>query len=154
MPGEIDKGAIIDDAALGILTDDRGLHAIIEDLMRHATDRLESGDMTAQDALQVLVNDEAGPDKPRVAENHGKQPNDALDTGLVGKFHLEAGEVGLGLLAWRRFETRFKTRRRRRPQITHAISDRAVAPRVSAFLDLAPQTLCREGWIAAKRSFR
>jgi hypothetical protein len=39
----------------GILADDRGLHAIIEDLTRCAADRLESGDMTAQDALQVLV---------------------------------------------------------------------------------------------------
>ena len=31
VPGEIDKRAIVDDEAVGILTNDRGLHAIIED---------------------------------------------------------------------------------------------------------------------------
>ena len=39
--------------------------------MRYAADCFESGEVTAQDALEVLVNDEAGPDKPRVAEHQG-----------------------------------------------------------------------------------
>ena len=111
--------------------------------MRRAANRLESGDMTAQDALQVLVNDEAAPDKPGVAEHHGKQPNDALDAGLVGKLHLEMGEVDLRLLAWRRFEAHLESGRARRPQVAHAVSENAVAARVAAFLDLAPQTHCR-----------
>jgi hypothetical protein len=34
--GEVDKRAIIDDEAVGILADDRGLHAIIEHLVRRA----------------------------------------------------------------------------------------------------------------------
>jgi hypothetical protein len=147
VPGEIDKRAIIDDEAVGVLADDRGLHAIIEDLTRRTADRLESGDMTAQDALQVLVNDEAAPDKPGVAEHHGKQPNDALDAGIVGKLHLEMGEVDLRLPARRRFEAHFETGRARRPQIPHAVSENAVAARVSALLDLAPQTHRREAGI-------
>jgi len=49
VPGEIDKRAILDDEAVGILADDRGLHAIIENLVRRAADRLESGDMTVQE---------------------------------------------------------------------------------------------------------
>ena len=64
MTGEIDERAIVDDEAVRVLADDRSLHAIIEDLMRRAADRLESGDMTAQHALQVLVNDETAPDEP------------------------------------------------------------------------------------------
>jgi hypothetical protein len=122
----------------GILADDRGLHAIIENLVRRAADRLESGDMTAQDALQVLVNDEAAPDKPGVAEHHGKQPNDAFDAGIVSKFHLEMGEVDLRLLTRRRFEAHFETGRAQRPQVAHAVSENAVAARVPAFLGLPP----------------
>ena len=138
--GKIDKRAVIADEAVGVFADDRSLDSIIEDLVRRAADRLESGDMTAQDALQVLVNDAAAPDKPGVAERHGKQPNDALDAGLVGKLRLEMGEVDLRLLAWRRFEAHFETGRARRPQVAHAVSENAVAARVAALLDLAPQT--------------
>ena len=58
------RGAVVDDAALGVLADDRGLHAVVEDLARHAADRLEGGDVAAQDGLQVLVDDEARPDQP------------------------------------------------------------------------------------------
>ena len=100
--------------------------------------------MTAQDALQVLVNDEAAPDKPGEAKHHGKQPNDAPDAGLVGKLHLEMGEVDLRLLAWRRFEAHFESGRARRPQVTHAVSETAVAARVAAFLGFPPQSHCRE----------
>ncbi len=52
MAGEIDKRAIIDDEAVSVFADDRCLHPIVEDFVRRAADRLESGDMTAQDALR------------------------------------------------------------------------------------------------------
>ena len=52
MAGEVDKGAVIDDKPFGVLADDRGLHAIVEDLARRAADRLQGGDMTAQDACR------------------------------------------------------------------------------------------------------
>ena len=64
MAGEIDKRAIVDDEPIRVLADDRGLHAVVQDLARYAVDRLEGGDMAAQDALQVLVDDEAPPDQP------------------------------------------------------------------------------------------
>ena len=60
--------------------------------------------MAAQDALQILVEDEARPDQPGVAEHHREQPDDALDAGLVGELDLEPGEVDLRLLAGRRLE--------------------------------------------------
>ena len=47
MPGEIDKAAVVDDAAVGILADDRGLHAVVEDLARRPADRLQGGDVAA-----------------------------------------------------------------------------------------------------------
>jgi hypothetical protein len=31
MAGDVDEGAVVDDEAVGVLADDRGLHAIIED---------------------------------------------------------------------------------------------------------------------------
>jgi hypothetical protein len=45
--------------ALVVLAGHRGLHAVVEDLDRHAADRLEGLDMTAQQRLQVLVEDVA-----------------------------------------------------------------------------------------------
>ena len=54
MAGEVDEGAVVDDEPVGVLADDRGLHAIVEDRARRAADRLEGGDVTAQDALQIL----------------------------------------------------------------------------------------------------
>ena len=59
--GEVDEGAVVDDESVGVLADDRGLHAIVEDGARRAADRLEGRDVAAQDALQVLVEDEPRP---------------------------------------------------------------------------------------------
>jgi hypothetical protein len=42
VPGEIDKAAVVDDEAVGILADDRGLHAFVEDLARRPADRLQA----------------------------------------------------------------------------------------------------------------
>src|ERR1700730_5264425 len=103
--------------------------------------------MTAQDALQVLVNDEAAPDKTGGAKHQGNHPTDAPAAGPVGKLHLEMGEVDLRLLAWRRFEAHFESGRARRPQITHAVSETAVAARVAAFLGFPPQSHRRESGI-------
>ena len=75
--GEVDEGAVVDDESVGVLADDRGLHAIVEDGARRAADRLEGRDMAAQDALQVLVEDEPRPHQPGVAEHHREQPDDA-----------------------------------------------------------------------------
>ena len=72
-------------------------------------DRLEGGDMAAQDALQVLVDDEAPPDQPAVTEHHREEPDDALNPWLVGELDVELGEVDLRLLAGRRLEAHFES---------------------------------------------
>jgi hypothetical protein len=41
------QAAVVDDQAVGILADHRGLHAIVEDLPRRAADRREGGDVAA-----------------------------------------------------------------------------------------------------------
>ena len=70
--GKIDQRPVVDDVALGILAADRGLHPVIEDLARHAVERGEGGEVAAQHRLQVLVQDEAGPEQAAVAEHQGE----------------------------------------------------------------------------------
>ena len=110
--------------------------------------------MAAQDALQILMDDEAGPDQPGVTEHHGEQPDDALDARLVGELHLEMGEVDLGLLARRRLEANFEAGGRRRPQVAHHVRDRCIAAPISTFLDLAPQARPVKAGKEANRSRR
>ena len=69
MPGKIEEAAVIDDEAFGILADDRGLHAVIEDLARSPANGFERGNVTAQHALQVLVNHKTSPDQTRMAKD-------------------------------------------------------------------------------------
>ena len=60
--GELEQGAVVDDVAgLGILAAEHGPHAVVEDLLRHAAERLEGGGMAAQQGLQVLVQRRSGP---------------------------------------------------------------------------------------------
>ena len=66
--------------------------------------------MTAQDALQILMDDKAGPDQPGIAQHHREQPDDAFDAGIVDELDVEAGEVDLRLLAGRRLEANFESR--------------------------------------------
>ena len=138
MAGEIDKRAIVDDEPIRVLADDRGLHAVVQDLARYAVDRLEGGDMAAQDALQVLVDDEAPPDQPAVTEHHREEPDDALNPWLVGELDVELGEVDLRLLAGRRLEAHFESGGADGAKIARAIAHDAVAAGEAALLDLSP----------------
>ena len=140
MTGEVDEGAVVDDELVGVLADDRGLHPVVEDRARRAADRVEGGDVAAQDALQILVEDEPRPDQARVAEHHREQPGDAFDARLVGELDLKPGEVDLGLLAWRSLEARFKSGAAGRTNVAHAVAHDAVATRKAALLDLPEQT--------------
>ena len=137
MTGEVDKGAVVDDEPVGVLADDRGLHAIVEDRARRSADRLQSGDMAAKDALQILVEDEPRPDQAGVAQHHREQPDDTLNTRLVGELDLKPGEVDLRLLAWRSLEARFKSGAAGRTNVAHAVAHDAVAAGKAALLDLA-----------------
>jgi hypothetical protein len=47
MPRKINQAAVVDDQPIGILADDRRLHAIVEDLARYAADRFQGGNMAA-----------------------------------------------------------------------------------------------------------
>ena len=61
--GERQQRAIVDDVAIVILAGHRRLHAVVEDLDRHAADRREGLHVTAQQRLQILVHDEAREDE-------------------------------------------------------------------------------------------
>ena len=76
--GEVDEPAIVDDAAAG-LADDCRLHAVVEDLVRDAADRLERRHVATQNRLHILVQNEARPDQPAEAEHEREQPDDARD---------------------------------------------------------------------------
>ena len=104
MPGQVEQRAIVDDQAIDILPEHGGFHAIVEDLPGCAAEGLKRCDVAAQHGSEVLVQDEASPDQPRVAEHQGEQPDDALGARLVDERDLEAGEVDLALNARRRLE--------------------------------------------------
>ena len=99
MPRKVEKSAVVDDKTIRVLPDNRGLHAVVENLARHTADRLERGDVAAQHRLQILVDDEPRPDQTRIAEHHGEQPDDARHPWLIGELNFEPGEIDLGLLA-------------------------------------------------------
>src|SRR5215208_1602181 len=95
--------------------------------------------MAAQDRLQVLVQDEAGPDQARVAQHQGEQPNNALDPWLVSELNLEAGQVNLGLLAGRGLEPNLDREGRGGPDHRDAPLDGRIGPREAALLQLPPK---------------
>jgi hypothetical protein len=92
-----EQRTVVSDVALIVLAGHRGLHAIVEDLDRYAADRLEGLDMTAQQRLQVLVEDVAREQEARVAEHQAEQPDDPAGAGIVDEVDNEASEVDLGL---------------------------------------------------------
>ena len=92
--GEGAQGGIVDDVAvLGILATEHSAHAVVEDLGRHAAKHLESGSVAAQQGLQILVQHEAAPLHPAVAEHQREQPEDPLSAGLIGEDGTEMREV-------------------------------------------------------------
>ena len=103
--------------------------------------------MAAQDALQVLVEDEPRPHQPGVAEHHREQPDDAPDPRLVDELDLEPGKVDLRLLARRRLEAHFVCGAAGGPDLTHAVPHDAVAAGIAALLDLTEQTPRCQGGI-------
>jgi hypothetical protein len=73
MTGKLDQRTVLDDVLLGILTDHRGFHPIVQDLTWHPAQGSEGGHVEAQDGLQILVRDKARPDQPAVAEHQREQ---------------------------------------------------------------------------------
>ena len=94
--GEFQQGAVEDDVAgFGILAEEDGSHAVIEDLFRHAAERLEGSGLAAQQRRQVLMQDEAAPKHAAVTEHKREQPDDPLDPGLVGEHRAEMREIAV-----------------------------------------------------------
>jgi hypothetical protein len=48
MPREVKKRPVVDDKTIRVFPDHRGLHAVVENLARCAADRLERGNVAAQ----------------------------------------------------------------------------------------------------------
>lgn len=61
---KITERAVVDDLAVGILADHRGLHATVEDLARHSAERFERRLMTGQHRLHRLANCDDAPHCP------------------------------------------------------------------------------------------
>ena len=93
-----ERSVVGDDASL-VLADHRGLHPVIEDLLRYAAHGREGRGMAAQDRLQVLAGNEPAPEPAAMPEDQREQPDLAGDARLVGERHHELGKVDLRLPA-------------------------------------------------------
>jgi hypothetical protein len=76
--GQRQQRSVVDDVAARILAGDCRLYAVVKDLDRHAADRGERLHVTAQQRLQVLMQDEARFDVPGMAEHQREQPDDTV----------------------------------------------------------------------------
>jgi len=139
MAGEVEKGAVVDNEPIRILAGHGRLHAVVQDLARGAADRLQGGDVAAQDRLQILMGHEARPDQPGMAEHQGEQPDDAGEPRLVGERDDEAGEVDLRLLAGWCLEAHLEGPGQIGTQISHGPLDRRVTAGIAALTQLAPE---------------
>src|SRR5215471_17917849 len=137
--GKLDQRTVVDDVRLGILTDHRGLHPIVQDLAWHPAQSSEGGHMAAQDGLQILVRDKACPDQPAVAKHQREQPDFANHAWLVGEDHLELRKINLSLLAWWGLEAHFERRCKPRSHLAQKVGHRGVAAVIALLADLAQQ---------------
>ena len=128
---------IVDDAAAG-LADDCRLHAVVQDLVRDAADRLEGRHVATQNRLHILVQNEARPDQPAEAEHEREQPDDARDRRLIRELQLELGEVDLRLIARWRLEADLKGRQWCWTNIAQHVSDRGISALVPALAKFPP----------------
>ncbi|SAY46717.1 hypothetical protein KRIGEM_03534 [Komagataeibacter rhaeticus] len=82
-----------------ILTDDSGLHAIVENFRAAARHRLEGGDVATHHCFQTLVRAETSPQPATVPQHHAEQPDLAHDAWLAGEDCLEFRKIDLRLNA-------------------------------------------------------
>ena len=136
--------------AVGILADHRRLHAVVKDFLRRPADCFERRHVTAQDGLQVLVDDEARPDQPREAEHQREQPHDAGDARLVAKLDFEVGEIDLRLRARRRLKADLERLDGLGPNLADGAFDRGVAAAIASLPQLPPQPHGGEAGIGCK----
>ena len=126
------------------------LHAVVEDLDRHAADRFEGRHVAAQERLQILMQDKAGDDMPGMTEHQREQPDDPGDARLVLEAGDEAGEVDLRLMAGRRLEANLEGLRPvARPDRGDEALHRGVSAGIAALAQLARQS--RRGQLRESR---
>jgi transposase len=119
-------------------------HIIVEDLVRHAAQRGEGGQMTAEHGLQILMQDEARPDQAAVAEHEREQPDDPRLARLVSQHQLELGEVDLRLVARWRLEADLEWRAGRRPYLAQKVGHGGIATAIATLSDLPEQPTPRQ----------
>ena len=91
-----------------------GLHAVVQDLARHAAEVLEGLHVAAQHRAQVLVQHVLRPQVAAVAEHHGEQPDAVLHARAArSNSTMKCGEVDLRLAPGRGLEADFERRDRR-----------------------------------------
>jgi len=132
---------MVDDPRRVGLTEDGGLHPVVEDLLGHAAEAGEGGDVTAQHRGEVLAGDEAAPQPTAVTQHHREQPDDPLDLGRVLEGGLEEGEVDLGLAAGRGLEATLERWLDRRTDAAHEAGDAGIAALEAVVAQLAPEAL-------------
>ena len=139
MAGQLQELAVVGDALIVALAHHRRLHPVIEDLRRHPAQHLEGGNMAAQDGLQILVSNKAGPHHPAMAEHQREQPDDPLDTGLIDEHGAEVRKVDLSLLARWGLEAALEHLQRPRTDSLQKGLHGRIAACISELLDLAQQ---------------
>jgi hypothetical protein len=130
-----DQRGVVAHHPLGVLTDDGGLHAVVEHLGRRAAHGGEGGDVATQDGLQVLTGAEAPPEPAAVPEHHREQPDLARHAGLVGERDGEFGEVHLRLSSRRRLEPPLEALTPGRTNFAQEVGDGGVAALIAHLTD-------------------
>ena len=138
--GESAQRGVVDEVtAFGIVAVEQGAHAVVEDFRRYAAKLGEGVGMASQQRLHVLVQHEAAPHHPAVAEHEREQPDDPLGSRLVGKDRAEMSEIHLRLTAGRRLETDLKAGGRSWTHLAQEILQRRVSAGISQPADLVTQ---------------
>lgn len=140
MACQVDEGTIVNDAFRLPFADNGGLHPVVKHLPGSATKSLEGCDMASQDGWQVLMHDEARPDKAAVTQHHREQPDDPWRHWLVGEDNMELGEIDLSLLAGRRLEANLETRTCWRPHVAKKIRQCRVAAGIATLPEFSEQS--------------
>ncbi len=146
MAQQVDKRRIAVHDAIGRLSNDRSLHAVVQYLGQRAADGLEGGDVAAEHGLQVLAGAEAPSEPATAGQDHGEQADGANAAGFLVEDYLELTEVDLGLLAGRRLETAFEGGSRAAALCVGNLS-RRYGSRYSPVRQLFPKASSRQYWI-------
>jgi hypothetical protein len=127
-------------AAFDIFTADHRTHAVIEDFGRHTAESGEGIGVAAQQRLHILMQHEAAPHHPTVAEYQREQPHDPLCLRLVGENGAEMREVHLRLAAGRCLKADFKAGGVAGTRLAQEVLHRRVSTTIAELMDLSKQT--------------